>query len=606
MPGPTSSKVGRPMEKRLKQMTWGLDSMASVHCTGNKELLSNRKQCSPMRILCANDDSVVATSHGTVTLRVRTRGGNTATLKVSEVYYCPDIGANLLSLVKLVSEYEMSMSMLANGVAVLATKKGTYIPLQTSQSLLTIEGDTPAIAYSASAIRTIKTVDDLISAHCRLGHMGIDRLLEVLKLGKTRGLGKLNMNVSDIVTARERILHCDACKAGKGTQQSFSHRGPLNHGTLCGEVLHMDTFEVRATKESSPQWGVVIVDPFSGSLFCPIVSSKDKVAEIVIEVMKKFKAFTGKTVKVLHSDGGTEFINRTLKAYCASVGTTMTRSPPKVPTHNGIAERYVRIIKDGARTMLMHCGLPATWWHRAVVHFVYIWNRTFVCKATGKTPYETCYGLEPSVSSTNVFGCDVYVWLHKSRRQSGTFASRGEPGIYLGHDPEANCAIVWLIKSNKEVRERSIDYRDDQFNYARAFTSGACAIDIAVSKSDVGGELSWCEPSDIDNESKLQQVSESSQVIPVRSESEEGNEHSDSEPEDAYEVESILNHRPVSKKKSADQYEYEVQWKGYADTTWEPQQSLVGGAGEVYHSYRKSVGFEVSDDDEPVDESDSQ
>lgn len=64
VPGPTSSKAGRPMEKRLKQMTWGLDSMASVHCTGNKELLSNRRLCSPMRILCANDDLVEATSCG--------------------------------------------------------------------------------------------------------------------------------------------------------------------------------------------------------------------------------------------------------------------------------------------------------------------------------------------------------------------------------------------------------------------------------------------------------------------------------------------------------------------------------------------------------------
>jgi transposase InsO family protein len=370
-----------------------------------------------------------------------------------------------------------------------------------------------------------------VLAHCRLGYMGIDRLLSVLKAGKTRGLGKLEMSVSDIATARERVLQCTACKEGKGTQQSYSHRGPLNHGSSPGEVLHMDTFEVRTEKGHPAQYGVIIVDPFSGGLFCPIVSSKDKIANAVIEVMKKVKASTGKVVKVLHSDGGTEFINSTLKSYCAGEGTTMTRSPPKVPQLNGIAERFVRVVKDGARTMLRACGLADVWWHRAVTHFVYMWNRVYVSSRTNMTPFESFYGIEPSVSSTNVFGCDVYVWLHKDRRQAGTFAPRGEPGIYLGHDPDANCAIVWLIKSNKEIRERSIDYRNTQFSYARAYTSGLAAINKAVSDSDVGGELAWCDASEVDTESKLQQLSDSlespSKSTPDLCESEEEKDEKD-------------------------------------------------------------------------------
>jgi Zinc knuckle len=93
--------IGKSLEKRLKDMTWGIDTMATIHCTGNASVFSVRKRCSPMSIMCANNESVVATQKGTVNLRVRTAKGGIITLSVTDVYYCAEIGANLLAALKL-------------------------------------------------------------------------------------------------------------------------------------------------------------------------------------------------------------------------------------------------------------------------------------------------------------------------------------------------------------------------------------------------------------------------------------------------------------------------------------------------------------------------
>ena len=82
-------------------MTWVLIRMATIHCTGNASVFSVRKRCSPMSIMCANNESVVATQKGTVNLRVRTAKGGVITLSITDVYYCAEIGANLLLALKL-------------------------------------------------------------------------------------------------------------------------------------------------------------------------------------------------------------------------------------------------------------------------------------------------------------------------------------------------------------------------------------------------------------------------------------------------------------------------------------------------------------------------
>lgn len=605
-PGPT---VARPLEVQLKQSSWGLDSMASVHVTGNKSLLSGRRGCTPMRIMCANGETIVASTMGTVTLRMRSQGGTVRTVRISDVYYSEQMSANLLSAQKLCQDLKMQLTISPEGRAFMQSETGMFFPIKTQQSVLTLSGDVPAIAYSASATRTVNSVSKLVEAHRRLNHIGFDRLVKVLKSSNTRGLGQLDMSADEIATAREQVMHCNACKEGKGTQQPYTHLGPLNHGTAPGEVIHMDTFESRTPQVNQLQYGIVMVDPYTGGLFCPMVATKDKVANAVIAVLKQIHALTGNKLKVLHSDGGTEFLNHTLKSYCTENGITMQQSPPRTPKHNGIAERHVRTIKDGTRSMLAQCGLNGSWGSRASAHFVYVWNRIFISEHTKVTPYESYYKMQPSVNSTGVFGCDVYVWLHKDTREAGTYAPRGEPGIYLGHDAHQNCAIVLLIKSDKEVRSRSVDYRENQFKYAHALIKGSEAVSQVITDSDVGGSLAWYDAVDSSIETRLDHISQSTAATEsdtesvtesVSSSAQEGPESDTENSEPEYAVERIMKHRKDTT--SDDGYSYHVKWEGFSmkQATWEPSRSFAGSADDILTEYRSAQGLSNESEEKAV------
>ena len=299
VPGKASQpKSSKPIEMRLKQMTWGIDTMASVHCSGNKAVFASRRRCTPMRILCANDEAVIADQIGTVRLRLRSETGNIVNMAITDVYYCSELGANLLSCVKLYKTQGASF-VLNSGESTLLTERGTRVPLTTRGNLLTIEGDAPAVVYQASVGLVIQTVDELVAAHARLGHIGFDRLIDILKGGKTRGIGRLRMSVEDIQKARAKVIDCVACRKGKGTNTPHSGNGTLNHGTAPGEVLHFDTFEVRQ-HDGPTQYGVAIADPYSGALYCPRVMSKDKIAAEVIKVIESTVTMTRISQVSLH------------------------------------------------------------------------------------------------------------------------------------------------------------------------------------------------------------------------------------------------------------------------------------------------------------------
>ena len=46
--------------------SWGIDSMASLHCSGNKSLFSNMKKCKPISVQVANHAVVTRIYYGTV------------------------------------------------------------------------------------------------------------------------------------------------------------------------------------------------------------------------------------------------------------------------------------------------------------------------------------------------------------------------------------------------------------------------------------------------------------------------------------------------------------------------------------------------------------
>ena len=94
-----------------------------------------------------------------------------------------------------------------------------------------------------------------------------------------------------------------------------------------------------------------------------------KLEEILIEV----RAITGdnKSVVRFHSDAGKEFLNKEVKKVLDERGIFQSSTGGYDPKSNGLAERFVGIIKHLATNLLSHSGLSLTFWYWASVQAAY-------------------------------------------------------------------------------------------------------------------------------------------------------------------------------------------------------------------------------------------
>src|SRR6185437_2245339 len=76
----------------------------------------------------------------------------------------------------------------------------------------------------------------------------------------------------------------------------------------------------------------------------------------------------------------------------------------------------------------------------------------------------------PSVKHISVFGCDAY--YHVPKEQRDTFSAKMLPGIYLGHNHIQNCAVIYDLRTGKEVLTRDVEYLDRRFTHAAALVAG--------------------------------------------------------------------------------------------------------------------------------------
>ncbi|RYF12745.1 MAG: hypothetical protein EOO40_00480, partial [Deltaproteobacteria bacterium] len=463
------------------------------------------------------------------------------------VYYHPTFESNLLSLHGLTEKgWKFSSEREETFLLTPGDRLKIRLHKEDKVSVLRCSGDAAQHrVYSVGAL-VWNGVDDLVRLHARLGHMGFDKMLRVIKADSTEGIGRLSTSAAVLQEARARVLACRACLQGRGTRTPFGHRG-LDKGTAKGETLHMDLYYhkyERADGTSCVEYGLTVSCPYTTHRWTPRLGSKYEAAEAVISIVRMAQTQFECKVKRLYADGGGEFLNHTLQPFCDKEGIEWHNSPAGTPELNAVAERQVRSGKDGGRTLLMHAGLPARFSARAVQHHNYVWNRTSVARATGVTPWEAMRKRKPSMQHIGVFGCDVYFHVPKHRR--GTFEAKMLPGIYLGHNNVQNCAIVYDLRTGEEVLTRDVRYLDS-FANAAALSAGGAQLHNAQA----------AEPA-----------------------------HATGGSRGVFDVERIIGKRVVN-----GETEYRVKWLDYdeAEATWEPAENVEDTAGDAIGDFEASA-----------------
>ena len=90
----------------------------------------------------------------------------------------------------------------------------------------------------------------------------------------------------------------------------------------------------------------------------------DKTAESTLSALRSFLGET--KAGRIYCDGSGE-----LEAACKAMQVKPDTSTPYRPETNGVAERAVRRVTEGTRSVLLQSGLPHRWWAEAAKCFCF-------------------------------------------------------------------------------------------------------------------------------------------------------------------------------------------------------------------------------------------
>lgn len=416
---------------------WLFDSGCSSHMCNDEgrfdEVLPTNET-----LKLATDSQTITQGKGTVKI-LACNDYMTRKIQFEDTLLVPDLRTNLISISKLTDrgcivtfKRDVAYAIKDGEVKLTADRKSNLYYLR--------EPDALASVISGS-------IDvDLYRWHERMGHLNARDLLKVLRK-------------SGIEAAKSdtKLQDCDVCAMGKMVSLPF-----VKPSQRCNEKLHIIYSDVvgpmRVQSNGGNKYFVIFIDDCTR--WCEVFMLKNK-----SDVLSKFKIFKsqienviGCKIKYLHTDNGTEFLNKNFTDFLEENGIGRRLTTPYTPQSNGIAERMNRTLLEKARCMLLSSGLPPSFWAEAVATACYIRNRCPTSSLNWEIPYEKLFNKTVNIGYFRTFGAKVHVLDKEPGKDK--FAARSSPGIFVGYPAQSSGYRVWLSEKKKIVISRDVKFQE--------------------------------------------------------------------------------------------------------------------------------------------------
>ncbi|GJV80775.1 retrovirus-related pol polyprotein from transposon TNT 1-94 [Tanacetum coccineum] len=149
---------------------------------------------------------------------------------------------------------------------------------------------------------------------------------------------------------------CSSYELGKAKRSNFESKTvPSSKGRL--HLLYMDLCgPMRVESVNGKKYILVFVDDCSRYTWTHFLISKNETPKVLINFIRMIHR--GLQVRVVHTDRGTEFLNKTLHTYFAEEGINHRTKIARTPEQNDVVERQNRTLVEVARTTLRAVKLP--------------------------------------------------------------------------------------------------------------------------------------------------------------------------------------------------------------------------------------------------------
>lgn len=399
--GPTKRSALSVLDKvMMTQNDWIIDSGASWHMTSNKDLLDDYCELDEPRAITIGDGKELsAIGKGKFSFKSGKFEGD-----LLEVMWVPGLSENLLSVghaIKRGNTVEFK-----NSKAIFSNKHGVCLQGRlVFGNLFVVELQPNATKSPFNADRADVSIDEW---HKRFVHSSANQITSLLKHDAVDGL-KVDNNVKQT---------CSDCVLSKITRCPHPKRASIKADENSA-ILNIDTcgpFDPSSLGGS--RYFVLAIEEFSNYKLIGFVSAKSEIADLVKLMINKVKLESKRSVKMIVTDNGTEFLNSNLKIFLLNEGIIHETTAIYTPEQNGTVERANRTIIEGMRTLLSDSKLQQELWAEAANTVVYATNRLIGPRHDSKTRFELYWNRKPNVANLRKFGSTAIIQIAKAKRQN--------------------------------------------------------------------------------------------------------------------------------------------------------------------------------------------
>lgn len=423
---------------------WYVDSGASSHMTKHRSLLQNVSSPLIKTIRVADNKVLSVQCSGQVSLDTCDKEGYKNKVLFTNVLCVPGLATNLLSVSQIIQ----------SGGQVRFDKTGCVIMNNRGKIVATasIINNMYRLNMPGEGYACMSDVEDkdFFLWHQRMGHLNFN------------SLKKLPEHTNHVIfSAIKENLTCITCKKGKQTRLPFKGEGDkaksllqLVHSDLCGP---METQTLGGAK-----YFLTFIDDYSKKVYVYFLRNKS-------EALEKFKEFKHEAenqldahIKILRTDNGLEYVNKSFSDYLKSNGIIHQTTTPYTPEQNGTAERMNRSLVERAKCMLLNTNLPKQFWADAVHTAAYVINRSPTKSLSFKTPEEMWSGHKPNVKHLRIFGCEAMVHLPQEKRKK--WDPKAQKMIFIGYCDHSKGYRFIIPNSRKVIKSRDATFLESTVN----------------------------------------------------------------------------------------------------------------------------------------------
>ncbi|GKA31556.1 retrovirus-related pol polyprotein from transposon TNT 1-94 [Tanacetum coccineum] len=230
--------------------------------------------------------------------------------------------------------------------------------------------------------------------HNRLGHVSFDVISTLNKLG-----------VLDVTSILPKPNICKPCQLSKSQRLPFELNSKRSSYPL--DLIHCDLWGPAPVSSDGYLYYVIFVDDYSRFTWFYPLKTKSGFYTVLSAFIKLVQTQLSRKIKVFQSDGGTEFVNHTVRKIFEDNGTLHRLSCPYTPQQNGRAERKHRHLVETGLAMLFHAHVPASYWVDAFSSATYIINRLPTKLLGNHSPFELLYSRAAKLHKFSCFWMSI-------------------------------------------------------------------------------------------------------------------------------------------------------------------------------------------------------